>query len=77
VNGTWITREVKDLWGLFRLIEAGRVSSVAGDAQYRVQWDLPGTDGQAVKVQYDLRTATHKNPFRPGLFEQFRCVEHL
>lgn len=77
VNGTWITREVKDLWGLFRLIEAGRVSSVAGDAQYRVQWDLPGADGQAVKVQYDLRTATHKNPFRPGLFEQFRCVEHL
>lgn len=77
MNGTWITREVKDLWGLFRLIEAGRVSSVAGDAQYRVQWDLPASDGQAVKVQYDLRTGTHKNPFRPGLFEQFRCVEHL
>jgi type VI secretion system protein ImpL len=77
VNGTWITREVKDLWGLFRLIEAGRVSSVAGDERYRVQWDLPATDGQAVKVQYDLRTATHKNPFRPGLFEQFRCVERL
>ncbi|MFO0698097.1 MAG: type VI secretion system membrane subunit TssM [Nitrospira sp.] len=77
VNGTWITREVKDLWGLFRLIEAGRVSSIAGDAQYRVQWDLPAADGQAVKVQYDLRTSTHKNPFRPGLFEQFRCVAHL
>ena len=77
VGGVWITREFKDFWGLFRLIQAGRVSPVSGDTQYRVQWELPAADGQAVKVQYDMRTDTHKNPFRPGLFEQFRCVEHL
>ncbi len=77
VGGAWITKESKDWWGLFRLIQGGRLSPMAGLTQYRVQWDLPVAEGQTVKVQYDLRTATHKNPFRPGLFETFHCIEHL
>lgn len=77
VAGTWVTRELKDWWGLFRLIQAGHPTPMMGQTQYRVQWELPTADGQAVTVRYDLRTATHKNPFRHGLFEQFRCVEHL
>jgi type VI secretion system protein ImpL len=77
VGGTWITKEFKDWWGLFRLIQAGRLTPAIGETQYRLQWDLPAADGQSVRVQYDLRAPGHKNPFRPGLFEQFRCVEHL
>jgi type VI secretion system protein ImpL len=77
VGGTWVTKEYKDWWGLFRLIQAGRLTPTVGETQYRIQWDLPTADGTAIKVQYDLRAPTHKNPFRPGLFEQFRCVEHL
>ncbi len=77
VGGTWITKEFAGWWGLFRLIQAGRLKPMAGDTTYRLQWEFPTADGQSAKVQYDLRAAGHKNPFRPGLFEQFRCVEHL
>lgn len=77
VGGIWITKEFRDWWGLFRLVQAGRLSPMAGDTTYRLQWEFPTADGQVAKVQYDLRTGSHKNPFRPGLFEQFRCVEHL
>lgn len=78
VGGQWVSKESKDWWGLFRLIQAGRLSLMNnGHTQYRVEWDLPAADGQTVKIQYDLRSATHKNPFRPGLFQQVRCVEHL
>jgi type VI protein secretion system component VasK len=77
VGGTWVTKEYKDWWGLFRLIQAGRLTPTVGETQYRIQWDLPTADGQTIKIQYDLRAPSHKNPFRPGLFEQFRCVEHF
>lgn len=77
VGDTWITKEFKDWWGFFRLIQFGSLVPGAGETQYRLQWDLPAADGQLVKVQYDLRARGHKNPFRPGLFEQFKCVEHF
>lgn len=77
VAGVWLTKEFKDWWGLFRMIQAGRQTAATGGTQYRLQWELPTADGQSVRVQYDLRSASHKNPFRPGLFEQYRCVEHL
>lgn len=77
VGNAWVTKEYKDWWGLFRLIQAGQLVPGAGDTQYRVQWDLLTADGRQVQVQYDLRARGFKNPFRPGVFEQVRCVEHL
>jgi type VI secretion system protein ImpL len=77
VGTAWVTKEYKDWWGLFRLIQAGSLVSGAGDTQYRVQWELPTADGSPVRVQYDIRARGYKNPFRPGVFEQVRCVEHL
>ena len=77
VGGIWITKEFKDWWGLFRLIQAGRLMPTVGQTQYRVEWNLPTADGQSVEIQYDLRARSYKNPFRPGLFDQFRCAEHL
>ncbi|MEO8340700.1 MAG: type VI secretion system membrane subunit TssM, partial [Nitrospirota bacterium] len=77
VGTAWVTKEYKDWWGLFRLIQAGSLVPGAGDTQYRVQWELPTADGSPVRVQYDIRARGYKNPFRPGVFEQVRCVEHL
>jgi type VI secretion system protein ImpL len=77
VGTAWVTKEYKDWWGLFRLIQAGHLVSGSGDTQYRVQWELPTADGRSVQVQYDLRARGYKNPFHPGAFEQVRCVEHL
>jgi len=77
VGGVWVSKEFKDWWGWLKMIQAGRQSAAAGNSQYRLQWELPVSDGQSVKIQYDLRSASQKNPFRPGLFEQYRCVEQL
>jgi type VI secretion system protein ImpL len=77
VGTAWVTKEYKDWWGLFRLIQAGHLMPGAGDTQYRVRWELPTADGRPVQVQYDIRARGYKNPFRPGMFEQVRCVEHL
>ena len=77
VGGTWLTKEFKDWWGFFHLIQAGRLTPAMGETQYRLQWDFAVPDGNSVKIQYDLRAPGYKHPFHPGMFEQFRCVEHL
>ena len=77
VGTEWITKEYKDRWGLFRLIQAGHLVPGAGETQSRVQWELTTADGRPFRIQYDFRARGYKNPFRPGAFEQMRCVEHL
>lgn len=79
VGTSWMTvgREYKDWWGLFRLLNEGRLVPQPGDVQYRVQWDLQTGEERPILIQYDLRTRSHKNPFHPGLFEQFRCIQRI
>jgi type VI secretion system protein ImpL len=77
VDGAWMTKEQKDWWGLFRLLQAGRVDPGSGETQYRVQWEFASADGHPMLVQYDLRARGYKNPFHPRMFEQLRCIEHL
>ena len=77
VGNEWITKEYKDWWGLFRLIQSGHLVPEAGGTEYRVQWDLTTADGRPLQVRYGLRPRGHKNPFHPGMFQQVRCVEHL
>jgi type VI protein secretion system component VasK len=74
VGTTWVTKEYKDWWGLFRLIQAGKLVPGTGDTQYRVQWELP-TSMDTGPSSADLDQ--YQNPFRPGLFEQVGCVPHL
>jgi type VI protein secretion system component VasK len=42
-----------------------------------VEWDLPIDGSRAVKVRYDLRAQSYKNPFRRGFFSEFRCVAQV
>lgn len=84
IGGTWVfQKEIENVWGLFHLIDLGRlkpktdVPSQDDFTHYLLEWDVPASDGQHVKVQYDLKTPSYKNPFRPGIFTQFRCVEQL
>jgi len=76
-DGSVPPKEYRDWWGLFRLMDTGRLSPLPGTNTYRIAWELPASEGRTVKAQYDLRLTGHSNPFRPGFFEQFRCVEHL
>jgi type VI secretion system protein ImpL len=62
-------------WGWFRLLDAGRLTP-AGASRYRVEWDIL-IQGKPVKVRYDLRAQSYKNPFKPGFFSDFRCVAKL
>lgn len=77
VGDEWITKEYKDWWGLFRLIQSGHLVPGEGETQYRIRWELSTADGRQFQVRYDLRARGHKNPFHPGVFQQVRCVEHL
>ena len=79
VGTRWVTvaKEYKDWWGFFRLLNDGRLMAGPSDVQYRVQWDLQTGEERPILIQYDLRARSYKNPFRPGLFEKFRCVQQL
>ena len=78
VGNTWVTREFKDVWGLFRLMNAGLVETTDhSDVKVRVQWDLQAPDSRPLQVRYDVKGRSAKNPFRPGFFEQFTCIPHV
>ena len=63
-------------WGLFKLLDAGRVQQVR-PSEYVVEWTLMRGDGIPLKIQFDLRTEGAKNPFVPGLFAKFRCPSQV
>jgi type VI secretion system protein ImpL len=77
IGNAWITKEYKDWWGFFRLLNAAQVVPASGGSQFRVQWDLETPDARTLHIQYDLKASSYKNPFHPGVFEQFRCVSQL
>jgi type VI secretion system protein ImpL len=77
VGNAWVTKDYKGIWGLFKLITAGRVAPGENDALVKVQWDLQAPDSRSIQVKYDLRGQSYKNPFRPGMFQKFRCIQHL
>ena len=77
IGNAWITKEYKDWWGFFRLLNAAEVVPASSGTQFRVHWDLETPDARTVRIQYDLKSSSYKNPFHPGVFEQFRCVSQL
>jgi type VI secretion system protein ImpL len=77
IGNAWITKEYKDWWGFFRLLNAAQVVPTSSGTQFRVQWDLETPEARTVRIQYDLKSPSYKNPFHPGVFEQFRCVSQI
>lgn len=63
-------------WGFFRLLDEARVTQVR-PSEYAVEWAVPGSDGNPVKVRFDLKADSPKNLFVPGLFSRFRCPERV
>ncbi len=59
-------------WGLFRLLDAARVTQVR-PTEYIVEWTLAAQDGAPIKARFDLKADSPKNVFAPGLFSRFRC----
>jgi type VI secretion system protein ImpL len=73
------TRQVQQYggpWGLFKLLDAAQVTPV-GTTRYRVEWSLNVQGPKALKIRYDLKAESYKNPFKPGLFTDFQCVAKL
>jgi type VI secretion system protein ImpL len=76
MNGSWQNKDKKGWWGFFRLLDAGQVAELS-DTQFRVQWEVAGPDLRSVVVQYDLTAPSYKNPFHPGFFTRFACMQQL
>ncbi len=70
------TRHFDGRWGFFRLLDDARVTQVR-PTEYAVEWTVPGSDGNPVKVRFDLKAESPKNLFAPGLFSRFRCPERV
>lgn len=78
VGDSSVTRDFKDVWGLFKLIRAGAIESTDhSDVKVKVQWELLTPDSKPLHIRYDVRAKSIRNPFRPGFFEQFTCVPHV
>lgn len=75
---SWITKEYKDVWGLFKLMRAGLIETTDhNDVKVSVQWELQSSDAKSLHVRYDVKGKSVRNPFRPGFFEQFNCMQHV
>jgi type VI protein secretion system component VasK len=78
VGNTWFTREFKDVWGFFKLINAGLVEATDhSEIKVQVQWELESQDSKPLLVRYDVKGRSTKNPFRPGFFDKFNCMPHV
>ncbi|MBI3596642.1 MAG: type VI secretion system membrane subunit TssM [Nitrospirae bacterium] len=60
-------------WGLFKLLDNGRVTST-GTTRYQLEWNVNVQGSTPLKIRYDLRADSYKNPFKPGLFTNFQCA---
>jgi type VI secretion system protein ImpL len=63
-------------WGFFKLLDSARVTPVSSTV-YKIEWELKGSDGKVIKVRYDLRAQSVKNPFKPGFFSEFHCPSKI
>jgi len=63
-------------WGFFKLLDAAKITPVSSTI-YKIEWELKGSDGKVIKVRYDLRAQSYKNPFKPGFFSEFHCPSKI
>ncbi|MBI3595520.1 MAG: type VI secretion system membrane subunit TssM [Nitrospirae bacterium] len=76
IGGARQARQYGGQWGLFKLLDNGRVTPI-GTTRYQLEWNLNVQGPTAMKIRYDLRADSYKNPFKPGLFTNFQCVAKL
>ncbi|MFQ5587555.1 MAG: type VI secretion system membrane subunit TssM [Nitrospiria bacterium] len=63
-------------WGLFRLFDQGELIQINTN-RYKVVWRFKQPDNGIIKIEYDIRAASHKNPLRAGLLKNFSCAEKV
>lgn len=63
-------------WGFFKLLDAANITPV-NSTVYKVEWELKGQDGKVIKIRYDLRAQSVKNPFKPGFFSETLCPSRI
>ena len=63
-------------WGFFRLLDSGRILPVSNTV-YRVEWEFKDPNAKVLKIRYDLRAQSYRNPFKPGLLSDFRIPNRI
>ncbi len=64
------------IWGIFHLLNRARVERESG-TQYLSVWELEGTDGQPIKVQFKIKADRENNALGNDLFENFAVPESI
>ncbi len=90
VGGTKQVQQYSGRWGFFKLLAAGQITPIS-PTLYRIEWEFGGAKGEGthrtegsavvtqrrVKIRFDLRAQSVKNPFKPDLFLEFRCPSRV
>lgn len=76
VKGRWEAWESKGWWGWFRLLDMGRVTAIT-DSQFQVNWAFTSRDNLPLRIQFDLKARSAKNPFSEDFFRKFSCIGNL
>jgi len=63
-------------WGFFKLLDAATVTPISSTV-YKMEWEFKGSDGKVIKIRYDLRAQSVKNPFKPGFFSESLCPSRI
>jgi type VI secretion system protein ImpL len=71
-GGKRISKEYPGAWGLFRFLEEGQATRLS-NTDYKIEWNLP----HQIQTRVDIKSKSYKNPFQPGLFSDFKCVERV
>ncbi|HET6371580.1 MAG TPA: type VI secretion system membrane subunit TssM, partial [Nitrospiria bacterium] len=59
-------------WGFFKLLDSAKITPLSNTV-YKVEFDLKGQTPRPLKIRYDLRAQSYKNPFKPGMLSDFHC----
>ncbi len=76
LDGAWEPREAQGWWGFFRLLETARVIPI-NDSTFKVVWAFQSRDDRPLRIQYDLKARSSKNPFHADFFKRFSCPSSL
>ena len=76
LDGAWEPREVQGWWGFFRLLETARVQPI-NESTFKVEWAFQSKSGRPLRIQYDLKARSSRNPFHLDFFKRFSCPSSL
>jgi len=76
LDGAWEPKEAQGWWGFFRLLEMAQVVPLT-NSTFKVLWAFHSRDARPLRIQYDLKARSSKNPFHPEFFTRFSCPSSL